>query len=147
MNATLEQIFVAAKHGEPQTTRANGELTVGVGLNGDRYAGTGVVSLIEAEAVENFNATTGLTIDAAECGRNLLTRGVELNPLVGKRFSIGDVELEGTELCDPCATLGRQLATAEVAAPQVVRAFTEKAGLRAKVLSSGSIKPGSTISC
>jgi MOSC domain-containing protein YiiM len=146
MTATIEQIFSAASHGEPQLDRAQAQLVTDVGLDGDRYAGTGVISLIEAEAVEAFNAATGLTVNPAETGRNIVTRGIELNSLVGKQFRIGEVELEGTELCDPCATLGKNLATDQVSAAQIVRAFTDSAGIRARVLSAGQISPGTTIS-
>jgi len=145
MTATIEQIFSAAGHGEPQSARAEAQLLADIGLEGDRYAGTGVISLIEAEAVEAFNGATDLSISAAATGRNVVTRGIALNPLVGKRFRIGEVELEGTELCDPCATLGKLLATDQISAAAVVRNFTDSAGLRARVLSSGSIAAGSEI--
>jgi len=146
MTATLEQILRAPEHGQPQTAAPSAELVQGIGLKGDRYAGNGIISLIEAEAVAQFNASTGLNIDAAATGRNLVTRGISLNPLVGQRFRIGQVELEGTELCDPCATLGKLLATEKITAAEVVRAFVDRAGLRARVLSRGVIEPGSTIS-
>jgi MOSC domain-containing protein YiiM len=145
MTATIEQIFSAAGHGEPQSARAEAQLVADVGLDGDRYAGTGVISLIQAEAVEAFNAATGLSISPAATGRNLVTRGIALNPLVGKRFKIGEVELEGTELCDPCATLGKLLATEQISAAAVVRNFTDTAGVRARVLSTGSIAAGTVI--
>ena len=145
MTATIEQIFSAPRHEAPQSACSQAQLIADVGLQGDRYAGTGVISLIEAEAVEAFNAATDLSISAAATGRNVVTRGIALNPLVGKRFRIGEVELEGTELCDPCATLGKLLATDQISAADVVRNFTDSAGLRARVLSSGSIAAGSEI--
>ena len=145
MTATIEQIFSAAGHGAPQSACAQVQLVADIGLEGDRYAGTGVISLIEAEAVEAFNTATGLSISPAATGRNVVTRGIALNPLVGKRFRIGEVELEGTELCDPCATLGKLLATDKISAADVVRNFADSAGLRARVLSDGSIKGVSEI--
>ena len=145
MSAALETIYSKPTHGAEQTAKEAAQLTANVGLEGDRYAGTGVISLIEAEAVEAFNASTGLNISAGATGRNLVTRGISLNPLVGKRFRISGAELEGTELCDPCATLGKLLSTPEFSAAEIVKAFIDSAGLRAKVLSSGSIEPGSEI--
>jgi MOSC domain-containing protein YiiM len=146
MTATIEEIFSAPEHGTPQSAKPQGQLTASVGLEGDRYAGDGVVSMIEAEAVAAFNAATGLKISAGATGRNLVTRGIRLNPLVGQRFRIGNAELEGTELCDPCATLGRLLATENLSAAEIVRHLAHSAGLRARVLSSGKIEPGSEVS-
>ncbi len=143
--AVLETIFAAESHGFRQSSRNAAELTEGVGLKGDRYAGDGIVSLIEAEAVEAFNAATGLSISPGATGRNLVTRGVRLNPLVGQRFRVGEALLEGTELCEPCAMLGKQLSTESVAAADIVRAFTAKAGIRARVVSSGTIEPGASV--
>lgn len=147
MSATIDSIFLASNHGDRQRSVSAGRLTVGVGLEGDRYAGAneGVVSLIEAEAIAQFNNQTGLSITGAESGRNIVTRGIRLNDLVGKQFRLGDVLLEGFELCEPCATLGARLATDSVVASVVVKAFTHCAGLRAFVRGTGAIEPGSAI--
>lgn len=147
MAGTVESINLASSHGEPQREVNTGSLTVGVGLEGDRYANAadGVVSLIEAEAVEQFNDRTGLSITAAETGRNIVTRGVALNDLVNKQFRIGEVLLEGFELCEPCASLGKRLSTDTVDAAEVVAAFTHKAGVRAFVRGTGDIAPGSKV--
>ena len=145
MTAAIDAIFSAPEHGAAQSEKQQGKLTTNVGLEGDRHAGDGVISLIEAEAVEAFNAQTGLNISAGATGRNLVTRGVALNPLVGQRFRIGDAELEGTELCDPCATLGKLLATEDISAAEIVRHFANSAGLRARVLSSGGIERSAAI--
>ena len=145
MSGVIESIFVAQRHGEPQHAVDGANLTAAVGLEGDRYAGKGVVSLIEAEAVERFNARTGLNIRPEQTGRNLVTRGVALNPLVGKRFQLGDALVEGFELCDPCAKLGARLATDAVSPRAIVKTFLESAGLRVRVLSSGPITPGTPI--
>ena len=47
----------------------------------------------------------GSRLGAAEARRNLVTRGISLNPLVGRRFTVGEVECEGRRLCEPCAHL------------------------------------------
>ena len=103
------------------------------------------MTFIEAETVDAFNAATGLGIDASATRRNVLTRGVELNPLVGKRFSVGTAVLEGLEPCDPCATLGKRLATASVSATDVVTALANRGGLRARVVDAGVIAPGDEV--
>ncbi len=142
---SIEAIFTAASHGSAPSAQPSGNLEAGVGLNGDRYAGSGIVSLIEAEEIAAFNSQTGMGISAADTGRNIVTRGIALNELVGQKFRVGDAELEGTELCEPCATLGRNLATANVSAADVVQHLTHKAGIRARVLRSGTIAPGTAI--
>ncbi len=146
MSGVIESIYSAASRGEPQKTVDAARLIIEVGLQGDRYANSGVVTLIEAEAVEQFNETTGLDIGPGEVGRNIVTRGVRLNPLVGKQFKIADVRLEGMELCEPCATLGGRLASEAVSATEVVKAFVASAGIRAIVRSTGDICTGSAIS-
>ncbi|MGI9325172.1 MAG: MOSC domain-containing protein [Pseudomonadales bacterium] len=144
MTGRLEQIYFAPSHGAPLEPVEAAKLVNGRGLEGDRYynTSTGVVSLIEAEAIQAFNERTGLSIDAGMTRRCLVTRGIELNPLVGSRFRIGEVELEGFELCEPCASLGNSLATDSVSASAVVKAFLTSAGLRAYVRGTGVVRPG-----
>lgn len=142
MAGTIEAIYVSPNHGEPKVSISHAELREKVGLIGDRYAGHGVVSIIEAEAVEAFNETTGLNVSAAETGRNVVTRGIRLNDLVGRTFRLGAATLKGFELCEPCLTLGGRLATSSVRPRDVVRAFAHSAGIRAHVITSGQVSPG-----
>lgn len=125
-------------------------LIAGCGIEGDRNFKEGAapdtqVTLIEAEAVERFNDATGIGISPSAPRRNIVTRGIGLNALVGKEFSVGPTTLQGIELCDPCATLGRRIATGAVDAAQVVRTFAHQAGLRARIVSSGTVAPGDSI--
>ena len=144
-------IHVAPRRGGPCVRLAQGTLVPGRGIEGDHHHAEpdGVpaseVTFVEAETVEAFNAETGLDIDAAATRRNVLTRDVELNPLVGKRFAVGTAVLEGLEPCDPCATLGRRLATRSVSAPDIVKALASRGGLRARVVEGGVIAPGDEI--
>ena len=142
MTGVIEAIYVSARHGQPKSRIPRAELRQRVGLIGDRYAGGGVVSIIEAEAVEAFNDATGLSVSPGETGRNVVTRGVRLNALVGRRFKLGDAVLQGFELCEPCLNLGGRLAAATVNPAAVVKAFTHSAGIRAHVVASGEIAPG-----
>lgn len=147
MSATVDGIYLAPRHGENQQAVRNATLTEGIGLKGDRYANArgGIVTLIEAEEVERFNQLTGLAISGADTGRNIVTRGVRLNELVGRSFRLGAATLEAFELCEPCATLGKRLSTQEIASADIVAAFTHKAGVRAFVRGSGEITAGSPI--
>ena len=78
-----------------------------------------------------------------EARRNIVTRGVDLNALVGKRFRVGEVECLGQRLCEPCAHLERL--TALAGKPGSLRALIHKGGLRADVLSDGAIRVGDRI--
>ena len=113
MPGVIEAVNTSPAHGTLQSSVDSAELLVGVGLEGDRYANAdgGAVSIIEAEQVEAFDDATGLSISAAVTGRNLVTRGVRLNPLVGKQFKLGEATLECFELCEPCASLAARLST------------------------------------
>jgi hypothetical protein len=123
------------------------------GLEGDRYFdGQGTFSnahgrghdltLIEAEVLESVTLPAGL-LAPEEARRNLVTRGIDLNALVGKRFRVGAVECFGQRLCEPCAHLERL--TAAAGKTGTLRAFIHKGGLRADVLSDGEIRVGDEI--
>ena len=100
-------IHVHPKRGGPPLALERATLVPGRGIEGDHHHAqpsgepASEVTFIEAETVEAFNAETGLAIEARDTRRNVLTRGVELNPLVGRRFSVGAAVLEGVEPCDP----------------------------------------------
>jgi MOSC domain-containing protein YiiM len=146
----VEAVFTAPGAGLPVVRRARVEARPGAGLDGDRYAsGTGHwsgdnkvgrdLTLIEAEVVDALSAELGMSIDAAELRRNVVTRGVRLNDLVGVRFRIGGVVAEGTRLCEPCDYLARLTGRA------ILEPLVHRGGLRANVLSAGAIVEGATI--
>ena len=122
----------------------------GVGLEGDRYASAGGTfsswphdhefTLIEAEAIEAAARDYGLHLAPGESRRNVTTRGIALNPLVGKRFRVGDVLCEGTRLCEPCAHL--EVVTGKGG---LARILAGRAGLRALLLTDGIIRVGDPI--
>lgn len=125
----------------------------GRGLEGDRYfEGRGTFSsdhsrghdltLIEAEVLDELSFPGG-RLSPEEARRNIVTRGIDLNALVGKRFRIGDVECFGQRLCEPCAHLERL--TALVGKPGTLRALIHRGGLRADLLSAGRIGVGDPV--
>ena len=148
---TVVAIHVAPVRGGPCMTLDRGTLVPGRGIEGDHHHAepdgmpASEVTFIEEEAVAAFNTATGLEIDGSATRRNVLTTGIELNPLVGRRFAVGTAVLEGLEPCDPCATLGRRLATPSVSASEVVKALANRGGLRARVVEGGVIAPGDEI--
>jgi MOSC domain-containing protein YiiM len=109
------------------------------GVRGDRYFGASNLTLIEAEALEGLREDTGIELSAAESRRQVLTRGVSLNDLVGKRFTVGDVECVGEEWCEPCAHLQR------LTRPGVLRGLMHRGGLRADIVRGGRIAVGDEV--
>lgn len=126
------------------------EAVAGKGLKGDRKfrnpshpkkdTPDREVTLIESEAIEGVNRDYALRIDPIETRRNLLTRGVALNHLVGRDFTIGKVRLRGLMLCEPCTHLEA------LTRKGVMRALVHRGGLRAEVLEGGEIHIGDVIS-
>lgn len=113
----------------------------GFGLVGDRnFVGPNrpklscQLTLIEAENIEEFERTTGLTFDAEDARRNVITRGIRLNPLLGQEFSIGEIRVRAIELCEPCSLLAKH--THRAVLPGLIR----KGGLRCEILTSGTIR-------
>lgn len=112
------------------------------GFDGDRYAEPhpdgewefSTITLIEAEAVEAAGLGPG------ESRRNVMVRGIALNPLVGQRFRVGEMLCEGVELCHPCAYLEE---TTE--RPGLVKKLVNWGGIRARVLEGGAIHVGDTV--
>lgn len=146
----VERLFTSPQHGAPLVGRRRIRLVAGQGIVGDRHFGGRdwdgqSLALVEAEEIEAFSAMAGRQIDLALTRRNIVTRGVRLNELVGRRFRIGGCLLLGVERCEPCLELGRLLAGAGLDAAAVVRYWTGRGGLRADVLSDGSIDVGDEI--
>ena len=120
----------------------------GRGLAGDRYAmGEGTFSphppkpdfeltLIEAENVEAFAESSGLPFTVEMARRNLVTRGADLNALVGREFTIGEVRIRGARLCEPCSYLARTTYA------ETLRGLVHRGGLRAQILTEGTIRVG-----
>ena len=98
------------------------------------------LSLIEAENIDEYNLKFGLNIPYLDFRRNIITKGIKLNDLVGKKLLIGNVEVEGIDLCRPCRHL-----TEMIDQENILKEFLRKGGLRCQILSSSKIKVGDTI--
>jgi MOSC domain-containing protein YiiM len=138
MTGTVEQIAIAAQESELPGAVDRVEVTK-TGIAGDRYAEKGDITLIEAEALEAFTAETGIQLSHQETRRQLLTRGIRLNDLVGKRFTVGEVEAIGRELCEPCSHLQ------SLTRPGVLRGMVHRAGLNADIVTPGRIAVGDRV--
>lgn len=117
----------------------------GRGLEGDRYFDhpkmepKRELTLVEAEAIEAFRTEFKIDFGLEGTRRNVITRGVPLNHLIGKEFWIGDVKARGLQLCEPCATLQR------LSHPKVLPGLIHRGGLRAQILSEGLIRVGAIV--
>lgn len=144
---TVERIFTRPAPGSPQAEHKSVRIVAGQGIEGDRYFGKHDepgqnITFVEAEEIEVFLSEQGLPSDLSISGRNVITRGVRLNNLVGQEFTVGDLRFRGVELCEPCLGLGEKLATPTLSPAKVVKCLVHKAGLRADALSSGELALG-----
>jgi MOSC domain-containing protein YiiM len=144
---TVERIYTRKRPGGPQTSHEQVQIVAGAGIEGDRYfdhhdePGQNV-TFVEAEAIETFLAEYDAPRDLSITGRNVVTRGIRLNELVGREFFVGSVRFRGVELCEPCMLLGKALALPALPATAVVKRLAHRAGLRADALSSGELAVG-----
>ena len=98
------------------------------------------LSLIESENIDYYNIKYSLDIPYINFRRNVVTKGIQLNDLVGKKILVGNVELEGIDLCRPCRHL-----TEVLGQDNIIKEFLRRGGLRCQILSSSSIKIGDQI--
>lgn len=146
----VEGIQISPAGSAPMQAVTEAHAVAGRGLEGDRYfRANGTYSkkagpdreltLIEAEAVEGFASEYGGQFDPRDSRRNILTRDVPLNHLVGREFRIGDVVLRGIRLCEPCGHL------AKLTGQKVVPGLVHRGGLRAQIVVTGTIRVGDII--
>ena len=111
----------------------------GKGIVGDRYFVENnekrkQITLIEVENIDFYNKISNTNIPAIKFRRNIVTKGIKLNDLVGKEFYIGNVKVKAHDLCRPCKNLEESLKQ-----KNIVKEFIRKGGLRCEILSSGKI--------
>ena len=146
----VEGIFLVGAKGAEREAVERVRVVAGRGPAGDRHfrapharlneEGMGRdLTLIEAEALEGLEAEHGIALSPEAAGRNVVTRGVDLNALVGRRFMVGEVECLGQRLCDPCSHLERSTM------PGVLKGLANRGGLRADILRGGWFAVGAEI--
>lgn len=144
-------IHVASGAGQPMREEREVEAIAGEGLAGDRYLGGGgkfgdkvgpgrQVTLVETEAIEALEREYGVKLAPGESRRNILTRGVPLNHLVGRTFRVGEATLEGMKLCEPCGYLAKLTEK-----PDIKPGLTHRGGLRARIVTGGRIRAGDSV--
>ena len=126
------------------------QAVAGMGLEGDRYyLRTGTyskkhdesrqVTLIEVEALEALNRDYRLELSPVESRRNIATRGVPLNHLVGRDFRVGAAVLRGIRLCEPCGHLE------QFTGRKVREGLVHRGGLRAQIVADGLVRVGDAV--
>jgi hypothetical protein len=146
---TVEALLIATDAEAALDSYDSIELQAGRGVVGDRYFnGTGTFSasekhgqaltLIEGEVLDALR-DEGLHLTPADARRNIVTRGVDLNALVGQEFRVGAVRCVGRRLCEPCSHLQRLTGRA------VLRPLVHRGGLRADILTSGVVRLGDVV--
>jgi MOSC domain-containing protein YiiM len=146
----LEWVHVAAGASEPMRALPEATLVAGLGIPEDRYATrTGTyserhhidrqVTLIEVETLEALARDHRVVVEAHEHRRNLTTRGVPVNHLVGRYFRVGECVLYGGRLNVPCKYLEGLLGR------PVFRPLIHRSGLNGRVIVGGTIRPGDAI--
>jgi MOSC domain-containing protein YiiM len=156
LSAHIQAIYLATTAGDKMQAIDHAKVKTGCGIEGDRYAlGAGAYSKIEPTKVRHISliSLSGIetandwlkagdepTFDGSETRRNIVLDGItatELNELVGKQFQLGNLQLLGTELCTPCERPAQLLDR-----PSFMEAFEGRGGIRAEVLSSGTLAIG-----
>ena len=149
-DATVISLHTTTAAARPMASLDHVRVTPGVGIEGDRYAlRTGTysnapgegreVTLVEAEALDALQREYGVELAAGESRRNIVTRGVALNHLVGREFTVGEVRLRGIRLCEPCGHLER------LTRQGVHKGLVHRGGLRTVVVAGGTIHVGDPI--
>ncbi|MCC6174154.1 MAG: MOSC domain-containing protein [Chloroflexi bacterium] len=152
MQGTAIGLFTTSGAGQPMVSHETVSAVAGRGLAGDRYhdgigyysqrpseGGGRELTLIATEVLDALAAEHGIRLTLEECRRNVVTRGLDVLTLIGKRFKIGEVECYGVRICEPCTYL-EGLTGKPVNAPLVHRA-----GLRANILVGGTIRLGDVV--
>lgn len=155
MTGHVISINIAAIEGTQLVELPVATLITEQGIDGDRYCAPASppnrnqISLVESEVIESFAAEVGVDMQPREVRRNIVTRDISLNNLVGKKFRLGDVEAIGTELAEPCKGIAEILIAKYrldyLTAKDIVSSLLHRAGLYARVLRGGSLRPDDPI--
>ena len=147
---TVVSLHIAAGASAPMRSVPEVHAVPGRGLQGDRYfhcVGTysdkprpdSEVTLIEIEAIEALKREYGIDLDPGEARRNIVTRQVPLNHLTGREFQVGEVTVRGIRLCEPCGHVEK------LSRAGVLRGLIHRGGLRAQIVSQGTIRVGDAV--
>jgi MOSC domain-containing protein YiiM len=154
LSGTVEAIYIAEAASQPMRSVPEVVGEAYRGLIGDRHYranggpekprprgrnATDDVTLVEAEALDVLRDDHGIELAGQETRRNVLVRGIRLNDLVGKRFRLGGLLCEGTEICEPCTHMQKKVGK------PILKPLVHRGGLRARIIEGGAVRVGDAV--
>ena len=139
------KIGITEKNNKEIENQEKIEVIASKGIIGDRYfhdfnGDREQITLIESENIDYYNKTFNTNFNYLEFRRNIVTKNIQLNDLVGKTIFIGKIKLKVNDLCRPCKDLQMRLGK-----DNIIKEFLRRGGLRCEILSSGTINVGDKI--
>ena len=139
------EIGITEKNNKAIEKKQSIEVIASKGIVGDRYfhdfnGDREQITLIESENIDYYNKTFNTEFDYLDFRRNLVTKNLRLNDLVGKTIIVGEIRLKVNDLCRPCKNLQNKLGK-----NNIIKEFLKRGGLRCEILSSGTINVGDKI--
>ena len=133
------EICIADKSGNKMIKVTSVQAVAEKGIINDRYFNENndvdvQITLIESENIDYYNSVSGSNIPYINFRRNIITKGIKLNELVGKELLIGAVRIKVHRLCNPCRYLQEKLKQ-----KNFIKKLVNKSGLRCEILTSGKI--------
>ena len=139
------EIGITEKNNQEIEKKESIEVVASKGIVGDRYfhdfnGDREQITLIESENIDYYNNTFNTKFTYLEFRRNIVTKNIQLNDLVGKTITVGEIKLKVNDLCRPCKDLQNRLGK-----DNIIKEFLRRGGLRCEILSSGTINIGDKI--
>ena len=143
--SVVYEIGITEKNNQEIEKKESIEVVASKGILGDRYfhdfnGDREQITLIESENIDYYNNTFNTKFTYVEFRRNIITKNIKLNDLVGKTILVGNIELKVNDLCRPCKDLQQRLGKSNI-----IKEFLRRGGLRCEILSSGTINVGDKI--
>ena len=143
--SVVYEIGITKKNNQEIEKKENIEVVASKGIVGDRYfhdfnGDREQITLIESENIDYYNNTFNTKFNYLEFRRNIVTKNIQLNELVGKTITVGEIKLKVNDLCRPCKDLQNRLGK-----DNIIKEFLRRGGLRCEILSSGTINIGDKI--
>ena len=143
--SVVYEIGITEKNNQEIEKKESIEVVASKGILGDRYfhdfnGDREQITLIESENIDYYNNTFNTKFTYVEFRRNIITKNIELNDLVGKTILVGNIKLKVNDLCRPCKDLQQRLGKSNI-----IKEFLRRGGLRCEILSSGTINVGDKI--
>ena len=138
--SSVVNICIVSESGKKMEEMNSIKVIANKGIVNDRYFKENndkniQITLIESENVDYYNKISGNNLIPTDFRRNVITKGISLNKLVGKEILLGEVKLKVHDLCEPCRYLQELLGE-----KNLVKKLLNRGGLRCELLTNGNIK-------